>query len=213
MEAALRVALYARVSTSDGRQGVENQLEELRKFSATQGWLVSGEYVDHESGGRADRVEFRRIFVDAAQRKFDVVLFWALDRLTREGARETLEYLNRLSVYGVAFRSFQEPYLDSCGAFQDAVVAILGAVAKQEKVRISERVRAGLSRVRAEGTRSGRPIGRPRAVFRRDEAIELRRNGLSWRQVASKLRVGMTTVRRACQSVSIPCQNPHEGNV
>jgi DNA invertase Pin-like site-specific DNA recombinase len=72
-----------------------------------------------------------------------------------------LQHLNRLSSYGVGFRSFTEPYLDSCGIFKDAVIAILGTIAKQERVRISERVRAGLSRARSEGTKSGKPIGRP----------------------------------------------------
>ena len=134
---------------------------------------------------------------DAAQRRFDVLVFWALDRLTREGALETLQHLNRLSGYGVGFRSFTEPYLDSCGIFKDAVIAILGTIAKQERIRISERVRAGLNRVKAVGTRSGKPIGRPRAVFGRDRARELRAQGWSWR-----LGVSAATVRRACQGPS-----------
>jgi DNA invertase Pin-like site-specific DNA recombinase len=89
----------------------------LRRFAATQNWDIVTEYVDHESGGHGDRPEFLRMLEDAAQRPFDVLLFWALDRLTREGALETLQYLTQLSKYGVAFRSFREPYLDSCGAF------------------------------------------------------------------------------------------------
>ena len=96
---------------------------------------------------------------DAMQRKFDVVLFWALDRFTREGALQTLQYLNVLSSYWVGFRSYTEPYLDSCGMFKDAVIAILGTIAKQERLRISERVRAGLDRARANGTRSGKAVG------------------------------------------------------
>lgn len=92
---------------------------------------------------------------DAMCRKFDVVLFWALDRFTREGALETLKYLETLNTYGVAFLSFTEPYLDSCGIFKDAVIAILGTIAKQERLRIQERVRAGLNRAKAQGTKSG----------------------------------------------------------
>jgi DNA invertase Pin-like site-specific DNA recombinase len=88
----------------DGRQDVENQLDELRRFVVTQGWEIITEYVDHESGGHADRPEFLRMLEDAAQRRFDVLLFWVLDRLTREGALQTLQYLNRLSDHGVAFR-------------------------------------------------------------------------------------------------------------
>jgi|SRR5579862_414911 len=155
----MRAAIYARVSTADGGQDVENQLAELRRFAATQGWEIAKEYIDHESGGKADRREFMRLLDDAAQRHFDVVLFWALDRFTREGALDTLKYLEQLNGYGVGYRSFTEPYLDSCGMFKDAIIAILGSIAKQERIRLSERIRAGLDRVRLQGTRSGRPIG------------------------------------------------------
>jgi DNA invertase Pin-like site-specific DNA recombinase len=190
----MRAAIYARVSTADGRQAVENQLAELRRFAATQGWEIDKEYIDHESGGRAERREFRRLLDDAAQRRFNVVLFWALDRFTREGALETLKYLDQFTR---CYRSFTEP-CDSCGMFKDAIIAILGTIAKQERIRLSERIRAGLDRVRAHGTRSGRPIGRPRAVFRRDEALKLWEAGYSWRQITSRLGAGVTTIRRAC---------------
>ena len=127
-----------------------------------------------------------------------MVLFSALDRFTREGSLHTLQYLNQLSSYGVGYRSFTELYLDSCGRFKDAVIAILGTIAKQERVRLSERVRAGLMRARIQGTRSGKAIGRPRAVFRRDEVQELRAQGMSWCQIASRTGVSIATVRRAC---------------
>jgi DNA invertase Pin-like site-specific DNA recombinase len=194
----MKAAIYARVSTADGRQDTENQLADLRRFAAAQGWEIASEYIDHESGSKADRVmEFRRMFTDAAQRRFDVVLFWALDRLTREGALETLQYLNQLSRYGVGYRSFTESYLDSCGMFREAVIAILGAIAKQERVRISKRVRAGMSRARAHGTRSGRAIGRPKVIFSREEVVQLRKQGKSWRQIARECGAGAATVRRA----------------
>jgi DNA invertase Pin-like site-specific DNA recombinase len=134
---------------------------------------------------------------DAAQRRFDVLLFWALDRFSREGVLETLTYLQRLNSYGINWRSHTEQYLDSCGVFREAVLAILAAVAKQERIRISERTRAGLDRAREKGTRTGRPIGRPRVVFRRDQVGELRKEGLSWRQIALRLHTSPTAVRRA----------------
>ncbi len=141
---------------------------------------------------------FQALMRDASQRRFDVIVFWALDRFTREGALQTLQYLNLLSTYGVGYRSVTEPYLDSWGLFKDAVIAILWTIAKQERVRISERVRAGLNRARIEGTKSGKAIGRPRAVFRRDEVQELRAKGMSWRQIACRTGVSITSVRRAC---------------
>jgi len=120
----MRAAIYARLSTQDGRQDPENQLAQLRQFPATQGWEIAGEYIDHSRGGRADRAEFRKLLNDAAQRRLDEVLFWALDRFTREGALETLKYLDRLTGYQIGYRSFTEPYLDSCGMFKDAIIAI-----------------------------------------------------------------------------------------
>src|SRR5215469_256071 len=120
----MKIAIYSRVSTV--KQDTENQLAQLREFAAKQGWVVVREYVDCESGAKAERVEFQRMFEDASRHKFDLVLFWALDRLSREGVLETLQYLNRLTGYGVGFRSYTEQFFDSCGAFKDAIIAIYG---------------------------------------------------------------------------------------
>ena len=94
------------------------------------------------------------MFEAASRREFDVLLFWSLDRLSREGTVETLNHLQRLTSYGVHWRSFTEQYLDSTGIFREAVIGILAAVAKQERVRISERVQAGLARASAKEGRS-----------------------------------------------------------
>ena len=128
--------------------------------------------------------------------------YFGLDRLSREGVFETHVYLKRLDDVGVRFRSFTEPYLDSCGMFRDAVISILAVIAKQERVRISERVCAGLSRARAHGTRSGNPVGRPKVVFDRGKAVEMRNIGKSWREIAQACGVGVTTVRRAYSSTA-----------
>src|SRR5436853_2472460 len=118
-----RVAIYSRVSTRDKGQDVENQLRQLREFCARQdGWHVVAEYVDHASGKRADREQFQRMFAGASRREFDVVLFWALDRFSREGVFDTLQHLQTLTGYAVGYRSFTEQYLDSCGMFRDAVI-------------------------------------------------------------------------------------------
>jgi DNA invertase Pin-like site-specific DNA recombinase len=205
----MRAALYLRVSTRADkrdeapdaaqrkRQEVDNQRRQLRDFCESEGWQIVAEYSDEESGAKSDRDGFQQMWRDAAQRKFDVLLFWALDRFSREGVLETLTYLQRLTSMGINWRSHTEQYLDSTGIFREAVIAILAAVAKQERVRIGERTRAGLERAKEKGTRSGRPIGRPRLVFARDQVGELRREGLSWRQIAKKLGASSTAVRRA----------------
>src|SRR5207247_3283513 len=147
---SVRVAIYGRVSTKDKGQEVENQLRQLREFSSQQRWTVYREFVDHETGSIGDRTAFQTMFKDASQRKFDSVLFWSLDRLSREGVLETLQHLNRLTSYGVGYRSFTEQYFDSCGIFRDAVIAIVATVAKQERVLISARTRPGLAVARAK---------------------------------------------------------------
>jgi DNA invertase Pin-like site-specific DNA recombinase len=164
---AIRAALYLRVSTRADkrddetarqrkRQELDNQRRQLRQFCEAQGWEVAAEYSDEVSGAKTDRDRpgFRQMWKDAAQRRFDVLLFWALDRLSREGVFETLKYLQRLNSYGINWRSHTEQYLDSCGVFRDAVLAILAAVAKQERIRISERTRAGLERAREKAHRA-----------------------------------------------------------
>ena len=193
----MRCGIYGRVSTKDGRQEVENQLSELRRFADSQGWQVYREYVDHETGGTDDRTEFRNLFEDASRRRFDVVVFWALDRFTREGVLETLTHLNRLSGYGVGFRSYTEAYLDSCGMFKDAVISILATIAKQEHVRIGERTKAGLQRARERG----KILGRPRIDVHPPTVAFLRAQGLSWDAIAKELGCGRGTVVRAFEGI------------
>lgn len=197
----MKAALYARVSTKDKDQQTENQKLQLREFCRTQGWTIVREYEDYESGGTAERIEFQTMMQDAMRRKFEVVVFWSLDRFSREGALATLQHLNTLSTHGIGYRSLTEPYLDSCGIFKDAIIAILGTVARQERMRISERVCAGLRRARLNGTRSGRPIGRPKLIFDRAKVVELRLEGLSWRQIARRLGISVASARRAYQSL------------
>jgi DNA invertase Pin-like site-specific DNA recombinase len=188
----MRIALYLRVSTD--KQETENQALQLRDFAAKQEWEIVHEYTDYESGSKADRTQFRQMFDDASRREFDLVLFWALDRLSREGVLETLQYLNRLTSCGVGFRSYTEQFFDSCGVFKDAIIAIMATLAKQERVKRSERTKAGLARVRAAGRRLGRPgklDGKHRAEIGR-----LKAQGLSLRAIARQLGISDRSVRR-----------------
>jgi DNA invertase Pin-like site-specific DNA recombinase len=195
----MRVALYTRVSTQNKGQETANQLLQLRECCHVQNLSIIVEYEDHDSGGKSERTAFQQMLRDAAVRRFDILFFWSLDRLTREGTLATLKYLELLESYGVRWRSLTEPWIDSAGPFRDVIISLLASLAKQERVRISERVRAGLTRARQYGTRSGRSIGRPRSMFNRDRVLELRRQGLSWRKIAKIIGVSPTTVRRACQ--------------
>jgi DNA invertase Pin-like site-specific DNA recombinase len=192
----VRAALYGRISTRDKRQDVENQLTQLREFAARLGWTVTHEFIDRESGSTADRPQFQAMFRGASQRKFDVLLFWSLDRLSREGVLETLQHLNHLTSYGVNYRSFTEQYFDSCGIFKDAVISILATIAKQERIRISERVRAGLDRARSRGKR----LGRPRVVVDAARIGRLRTQGRTVRDIARELGYSRSLVHKTLAS-------------
>jgi DNA invertase Pin-like site-specific DNA recombinase len=187
-----RVALYARVSTADKGQDTDNQLRQLHEFCNRQGWEIVAEYVDQASGKRGDREQFQAMFAAAGHRKFETVVFWSLDRFSRQGVYETLTYLQRLTSCGVGYRSFCEPFLDSCGTFKDAIISILATLAKQEAVRLSERVVAGLERAKAQG----RVGGRPKAICDRNRVLALHHAGQSLGQIAIQVGVSKMTVSR-----------------
>jgi len=162
------------------------------------------EYADRVSGKHGDREAFQDMFAAASRREFDIVLFWSLDRFSREGVYATLQHLQRLTSYGVGYRSFTEQYLDSCGLFKDAVISILATIAKQERVRLSERTVAGLERARAQG----RVAGRPRVICDRDKVLALRKSGQSLGTIATKLGLTKTTVHRIVnQAAATPAQS------
>ena len=188
----MKCALYGRVSTRDKGQDTENQFAQLRRYAESMGWEIVAEFVDHESGGKSDREEFQQMFKAASQRKIDLLLFWSLDRLSREGVLPTLQYLNRLTSYGVAWRSFTEQYLDSTGIFRDAVIGILAAVARQEKIRISERTKAGLEQARAKG----KTLGRPKNNLTPLEIQSLLNAGDDRKQIARKNNCSLATISR-----------------
>jgi DNA invertase Pin-like site-specific DNA recombinase len=186
----VNIAIYARISTD--KQDNLNQLDQLRAFACTQGWHIKREYVDVASGKNGDREQFKALFAAASRREFELVLFWSLDRFSREGVFETLQYLQRLTAFGVGYRSFTEQYLDSCGMFRDAVISILAVIAKQERVRLSERTLAGLARARAQG----RVGGRPRIRCDHRKVLNLHAAGCSLGEIAKSLKLTKTTVYR-----------------
>lgn len=189
----MRVALYAQVSKDDGKQDTENQLAELRQFCRRSAWEVVHEYVDRASGKTSDRPQFQRMFTDASKRHFDLVLFWALDRFSREGVLDTLNHLQRLSSAGVGWRSYTEGYFDSAGPFKDAVISIMATLAKMEREKISERTKAGLARARREGKKLGRPQ-LPATTTK--QIIALRKAGKSLRRIAEELDMHLSSVVR-----------------
>jgi DNA invertase Pin-like site-specific DNA recombinase len=146
---------------------------------------------------------------DARRGAFDVVVVWRFDRFARS-VKQLVLVLEEFRSLGIHFVSQQEA-LDTSTPMGKAMFTIIAAMAELERNVIRERVHAGLAHARQNGTRSGRAIGRPKAVFQRDRVAELRASGLSLREIARTVGAGVGTVRRVLKAVPMPedvCQNP-----
>jgi DNA invertase Pin-like site-specific DNA recombinase len=199
--AATIVSLYLRVSTKDKDQDTQNQLLQLQAFCKSKNWKVAQIYQDHESaGGSKVREAYNRLFADAAKpgRKWDLLMFWSLDRFSREGVYETLHRLKELDRLGVRFLSLQEQYLDTLGPFREAVMAILAAVAALERNRISERVKAGIARCKLEGKK----FGRKPAELDEEKLLRMRDKSYSLSMMASACGVSRTTIIRRLRQLA-----------
>ena len=190
----MRVALYARVSTTD--QNCEMQLAELRKYVAARSWSTIGEYVDTGfSGAKANRPALLRLMADSRKRHVDAVLVWKLDRWGRSVV-ESIRNIQELVSLGVRFIAVTQGLdTDESNPMARFMLHIMAAFAELERELIRERVTVGVRAARAKGTQ----LGRPRRVFRRDEALRMRQAGLSWRRIAAELRVPVTTIVEACR--------------
>jgi putative DNA-invertase from lambdoid prophage Rac len=196
----MRIAIYARVSTSD--QSCEMQLHELRQYVAKLGWEVFAEYVDTGfSGASASRPQLDQLLRDARLRKFEAVLVWKLDRWGRSVAH-CVRSIQELVSLGIRFLSPTESIdTGTENPMSRFLLHLFAAFAEMERGIIRERVCAGVRAAKARGT----ALGRPRRVFRRDEAVRLREQGMSWRKVAQTLNLPMSTVIDACRPSS---ENP-----
>jgi DNA invertase Pin-like site-specific DNA recombinase len=150
----MKAVLYLRVSTNEARQDVENQREPLLNLAKAMNLEIINEYVDYASGGNSNRPQFQKMLADAKKHEFSIVLVWALDRFSREGIINTLHYLNSLSQSNVALKSLQESWLDTRDkGIGQLLIAIFSWVAEQERLRLSERIKAGLKGKKNVGKR------------------------------------------------------------
>ena len=199
-----RVLIYSRISTAD--QDAQNQVAQLRDYANAQGWRVVDAITDTCSGSKdaTERTGLGKVLTLAHQKRFDVLLFWSLDRFSREGSRKTIAYLTQLESFGVDFHSYTEPYLSTLGVFSDAIIALLSALAKQERLRIGERTRAGLQRAVA----NGKTLGRPRTAGGRiEQARQLRAGGLSFSKIGERLGVSKIRAFQLCNDQQQPQPN------
>lgn len=155
----MKCCIYSRVSTAE--QDIENQLIILEEMAGRRDWEVYQIYQEEESAWKAGhQYQLARLKTDATKRKFDVVLVWALDRLTREGVTAILKLVDWFKTYGVRIISYQESWTEAPGELSELLYAITGWVARFESQRRSERTKAGLARVEKYGSRSGVPTGK-----------------------------------------------------
>ncbi len=153
-----KAGVWLRVS--DSGQHAENQLPDLQAWASRRGLEIVQVYELQESAWRgAHQKTLSKVYRDARQGKFSVLLVWALDRLSREGPLATLEIVHRLGRSGVQVWSYQEPWTEAGGELLDLLLAIAGWVARMESNRRSERTKAGLQRAVSQGKRLGRPPG------------------------------------------------------
>ena len=132
----------------------------LEDWAFQRGYEVINTYSETESAWKAGHQrELAQLLDDARKRQFEVVLVWALDRLSREGPLAILSLVNRLKTSGVSVLSYQEAWTEAPGELGELLYAIAGWVARMESQRRSERIKAGLARVVAQGKKLGRPRG------------------------------------------------------
>ena len=154
----MKVCIYSRVST--GEQDTKNQSVVLTDWAIQRGYEVVKVYTEEESAWRnGHQRELAKLVADARRRTFQAVLVWALDRLSREGALAILSLVQKLSACGVKVLSYQESWTEAPGELAELLYALTGWVARMESQRRSERTRAGLARIVAQGKRLGRPPG------------------------------------------------------
>jgi putative DNA-invertase from lambdoid prophage Rac len=184
-----RAGLYARVSTGD-QQSIPLQVRALREYAARRGWAIALQV--KEVGSGASQRQLREKLLDAARRReIDVVLVWRLDRWGRSVA-DLLATLQELEHLGVGFVSLNEA-LDLTTPAGRAMAGLLAVFAAFEREILQERVRASLAHARQTGKRLGRP---PSAALQAGQVLKLYQSGVSKAEIARRLKIGRTSVRR-----------------
>jgi DNA invertase Pin-like site-specific DNA recombinase len=198
-----RMAIYARVSTTNHGQDVTLQTRELGQFAQARGWDMVGAYIDDGVSGTKDsRPELNRLMADAHKRRFDVVPVGRFDRFARS-VSHLLRALETFNALGIAFVSLSEQ-MDTTTPAGKMVFTVLGAVAELERSLIVERVRAGLRNAMAKG----KTLGRPRVSVDAARIGRLRAQGRAIREIADELGysrslVHKTLANRASRGVAI----------
>lgn len=156
----MKAVIYCRVSTQE--QSTGNQLPALQAFAESRGWEIAEVYSENESAWRnGHQKELAKLLADlrSGKRKYNYLLVWALDRLSRQGIATVLQLINTFEAYGCHVVSYQESWTAVDGPMREMFIAMSAWAAKFESDRRSERTKAGLERAIKEGRKLGRPTG------------------------------------------------------
>lgn len=185
----MNCACYARVSTQEQSNAL--QLTDLRAYCERNGWAPT-EYTEKASSVKR-RPVFERMLADAKAGRVDVILVWRIDRFARS-IKDFVDTTLLLDTWKVRLISTTESVdTGDANPFAEFQRGLLALLAQLERKIIIARVNAGI----AEAKRQGKHCGRPKLIWRRDEAIRLKAEGMSWRAIARVLEVPMSSVRRA----------------
>jgi DNA invertase Pin-like site-specific DNA recombinase len=185
-----RVAVYVRVSTKD--QSVGMQVSDLERYSRERGFNIFNIYKDNGiSGTKDNRPGLNQLMDDSRKRKFDTVLVWRFDRFARS-TKHLVTALHEFRNLGIDFISYQEN-IDTSSPLGEAIFTIISAMSTLERDIIAERVKGGLRKARANGTR----LGRPKSVIDIDKLVNYRKQNMSIRRIAVEMSLSKGTIERA----------------
>ena len=189
-----RIAIYASISTARAALDVPSQLMELRAWCGENHHLVVDQYIDRDSDGSGRRPERARLMADAGCKKFDMVLVWSLDGFNAKGVGETAVDIRRLVRHGVFFHSFTEDHLrtDSAAAPYVLLPLILSFASLEER-KTGKRIKAGMQRARAKGTRLGRPSFSDAERQKLKAALDTGRN---WHRISRSTGIPYSTAKK-----------------
>jgi DNA invertase Pin-like site-specific DNA recombinase len=179
----MRVALYARVSTKKDTQNPDTQILSCKRYAEQNDHQIIDTYIDRKSGRNINRPDFIRMMKDALYRRFDMLIVFKMDRLSRGGITETLNLIRKLKGYGVTIHSITEPYLNTDSPTSELVMAVMSWASQMESIKISERVLSGIERWEKEHGKRWKS-----KEWDINKAIELRKKGMGWRSIEVEMR-------------------------
>ena len=192
-----KVCIYARNSVSTSNP--ENQIIELRKIAERFGWSIVREYVDvgiSGSKGREDRPQFNQMMNSATRREVDGVMFWAVDRASRN-LTHLVQMMNDLDAKNVGMY-FHQQSIDTSTPSGKAMIQMAGVFAEFERSMTRERILASHERAKAEGKTIGRPSAISDGLIKSIQFMREKNTGI--KRIAKELGVGVGTVYKVLNS-------------